>query len=120
VKFANIWIGINAGGGPTPDKPEVFLDVHDDPNRYDTLLNLRVADIQAVYDEWRGRGAKFLTPPLDNQGYELRCYLRDPTTASSRWAKPPDSSRTSRIEQLRGLFQRPTVQSAAPLRETRH
>jgi hypothetical protein len=19
-----------------------------------------------------------LTPPLDNQGYELRCYLRDP------------------------------------------
>jgi catechol 2,3-dioxygenase-like lactoylglutathione lyase family enzyme len=78
VRFANIWIGINAGGGPTPDKPEIVLDVHDDANRYDTFLNLRVADIQAVYDEWRGRGAKFLTPPLDNQGYEIRCYLRDP------------------------------------------
>jgi hypothetical protein len=47
-------------------------------NRFDTFLNLRVADIQAVYDEWRGRRAEFLTPLLDNQGYDLRCYLRDP------------------------------------------
>ena len=78
VKLANIWVVINSGGGPTPDKPEVVLDVHDDPNRYDTFLNLRVADIHAVYDEWRERGAEFLTPPLDNHGYELRCYLRDP------------------------------------------
>jgi catechol 2,3-dioxygenase-like lactoylglutathione lyase family enzyme len=78
VKFSNIWIGVNASGGPTPDKPEIVLDVHDEPNRYDTFLNLRVADIQAVYDEWRERGAEFLTPPLDNQGYELRCYMRDP------------------------------------------
>jgi catechol 2,3-dioxygenase-like lactoylglutathione lyase family enzyme len=78
VRFANIWIGINAGGGPTPDKPDIVLDVHDDASRYDTFLNLRVADIQAVYDEWRGKGAEFLTPPLDNQGYEIRCYLRDP------------------------------------------
>ena len=78
VKFSNIWIGINAGGGPTPDKPEIILDVHDDPNRFDTFLNLRVADIHAVYDEWRANGAEFLTPPIDNQGYELRCYLRDP------------------------------------------
>ena len=75
VKIANIWIGIDVRGGPTPDVPQVFLD---DSNRFDTFLNLRVADIQAVYDEWRGRGASFLTPPLDNQGYELRCYLRDP------------------------------------------
>jgi len=79
VKFANIWIGINTGGDPTPDKPQTFLDVHaSDPDRFDTFLNLRVADIQAVYDQWKGRGAGFLTPPLDNHGYELRCYLRDP------------------------------------------
>jgi hypothetical protein len=63
VKFANIWIGINAGGGPTPDKPQVFLDVHDNSNRFDTFLNLRVADIQAVYEEWQAMGARFLTPP---------------------------------------------------------
>jgi catechol 2,3-dioxygenase-like lactoylglutathione lyase family enzyme len=78
VKLANVWIIINSGGGPTPDKPDIVLDVHDDPTRFDTFLNLRVADIRALYDEWRGRGAEFLTPPLDNHGYELRCYMRDP------------------------------------------
>jgi len=78
VKLANIWIIVNIGGGPTPDKPDIVLDVHDDPTRFDTFLNLRVADIHAVYDEWSGRGAEFLTPPLDNHGYELRCYVRDP------------------------------------------
>ena len=78
VKLANIWIIVNIGGGPTLDKPDIILDVHDDPTRFDTFLNLRVADIHAVYDEWRGRGAEFLTPPLDNHGYELRCYVRDP------------------------------------------
>jgi catechol 2,3-dioxygenase-like lactoylglutathione lyase family enzyme len=78
AKLANIWVIVNSGGGPTPDKPEIVLDVHDDPSRYDTFLNLRVADIQALYDEWRGRGAEFLTPPLDNHGYEMRCYMRDP------------------------------------------
>jgi catechol 2,3-dioxygenase-like lactoylglutathione lyase family enzyme len=60
---ANIWIGINAGGGPTPDKPQIVLDVHDDADRFDTFLNLRVADIQAVNHEWQDRGATFLTPP---------------------------------------------------------
>jgi len=57
---------------------EIVLATHDDPTRYDTFLNLRVADIHALYDEWRGRGAEFLTPPLDNHGYEMRCYMRDP------------------------------------------
>jgi predicted enzyme related to lactoylglutathione lyase len=41
-------------------------------------MNIRVADIQAVYDDWTAKGADFITPPLDNGGYELRCYLRDP------------------------------------------
>ena len=31
----------------------------------------------AVYEEWRSRGAEFLTPPQD-LGREIRCYLRDP------------------------------------------
>jgi hypothetical protein len=25
-----------------------------------------------------GEGAGFLTEPLDNHGWELRCYMRDP------------------------------------------
>ena len=77
VALANGWIIINVGGGPTDDKPTVTLDTPPDPDRVSSFLNVRVADIQAVYDEWRGRGATFLTPPID-RGSEIRCYVRDP------------------------------------------
>ena len=77
VALANGWIIINAGGGPTEDKPTVTLETPPDPDRTSSFLNIRVADIQAVYDEWSGRGAEFLTPPMD-RGPEIRCYIRDP------------------------------------------
>jgi len=77
VALANGWIIINVGGGPTDDKPTVTLDTPPDPDHVSSFLNVRVADIQAVYDEWRGRGATFLTPPID-RGSEIRCYVRDP------------------------------------------
>jgi catechol 2,3-dioxygenase-like lactoylglutathione lyase family enzyme len=77
VQLANAWIIINVGGGPTEDKPEVILETPQDLNRVSSFLNIRVADIQAVYEEWRSRGAEFLTPPMD-RGAEIRCYLRDP------------------------------------------
>ena len=77
VKLANSWIIINVGGGPTDDKPEVHLDVPADPNRVSAFLNIRVADINAVYEEWSSKGAEFLTPPTDRAA-EYRCYLRDP------------------------------------------
>jgi catechol 2,3-dioxygenase-like lactoylglutathione lyase family enzyme len=78
VKLANSWIILNRGGGPTPDKPEVILEPPQDPTRVNSFLNLRVADIQACYDEWKAKGAKFLTEPLDNHGWETRCYMQDP------------------------------------------
>ena len=77
VQLANSWVIINVGGGPTEDKPEVVLDVPDDPNRVSAFLNIRVADIQARYEEWSAKGAEFLTPPQD-RGAEIRCYIRDP------------------------------------------
>ncbi|MGH2962193.1 MAG: VOC family protein [Solirubrobacterales bacterium] len=77
VQLANAWIIINVGGGPTEDKPEVILETPPDLNRVSSFLNIRVADIQAVYEQWRSRGAEFLTPPMD-RGAEIRCYLRDP------------------------------------------
>jgi catechol 2,3-dioxygenase-like lactoylglutathione lyase family enzyme len=77
VKLANSWIIINEGGGPTEDKPEVTLDVPPDLNQVSAFLNIRVADIQKVYDEWSAKGATFLTPPID-RGPEIRCYMRDP------------------------------------------
>src|SRR6476660_9548303 len=77
VALANSWIIINVGGGPTDDKPTVTLETPPDPDRVSSFLNIRVADIQAVYAEWSARGAQFLTPPKQHQ-YEIRCYIRDP------------------------------------------
>lgn len=77
VALANSWIIINAGGGPTDDKPAVTLETPRDPNRVSSFLNIRVKDIEAVYAEWSARGAQFLTPPKQHQ-YEIRCYIRDP------------------------------------------
>ncbi|MGI9612720.1 MAG: VOC family protein [Acidimicrobiales bacterium] len=78
IKLANTWVIVNAGGGPTPDKPTVTLEPHPDPDRTSAFMNIRVADIAAIHAEWSERGAEFLTESLDNNGYELRCYLRDP------------------------------------------
>jgi catechol 2,3-dioxygenase-like lactoylglutathione lyase family enzyme len=77
VKLANGWVTINVGGGPTDDKPEVVLETPRDRNRVSAFLNIRVADVQAAYQEWSARGAEFLTPPKDH-GREIRCYMRDP------------------------------------------
>jgi len=77
IALANGWIVINVGGEPTEDKPTVTLETPPDPDRVSSFLNIRVADIQAVYEEWSARGATFLTPPID-RGREIRCYMRDP------------------------------------------
>ena len=77
VALANSWIIINVGGGPTEDKPTVALETPRDLDRVSSFLNIRVADIHAVYEQWSARGAQFLTPPTD-RGPEIRCYIRDP------------------------------------------
>jgi catechol 2,3-dioxygenase-like lactoylglutathione lyase family enzyme len=77
IALANSWIIINLGGPPTDDKPTVTLEPPSDPDRVSSFLNIRVADIHSVYEQWRTRGAEFLTAPTD-RGVELRCYMRDP------------------------------------------
>ncbi len=78
IKLANSWIVLNSGGGPTPDKPDVTLEPPQSSTRVNSFLNLRVADVQARYTEWKAKGAEFITEPLDNHGWETRCYMRDP------------------------------------------
>jgi catechol 2,3-dioxygenase-like lactoylglutathione lyase family enzyme len=77
VQLANMWLIVNVGGGPTPDKPSVTLSVPADPDSVSSFMNIRVADIQACYELWRNRGAEFITEPKDKYG-ETRCYIRDP------------------------------------------
>src|SRR6267142_5558866 len=74
VALANGWVTINVGGGPTDDKPTVTLEPPSNLDRVSSFLNIRVADIRAIYEQWSSRGAKFLTPPID-RGREIRCYL---------------------------------------------
>ena len=76
IQIANTWLLVNPGGGPTPDKPTVTLSVPD-PNHINSFMNIRVADIQACYEEWKSRGAEFITEPIPKYG-EIRCYIRDP------------------------------------------
>ncbi len=77
IKLANSWIIMNPGGGPTDDKPDVTLRPPTETSTVASFMNIRVADIAAVYDDWTDKGAEFLTPPIDRRA-ELRCYLRDP------------------------------------------
>ena len=77
MKIANSWLILNVGGGPTDDKPTVTLAPPADPDRASAFLNLRVADIAAVYAEWSARGAEFLTEPKVHAS-EIRAYIRDP------------------------------------------
>jgi catechol 2,3-dioxygenase-like lactoylglutathione lyase family enzyme len=96
VALATSWIIINVGADPTDDKPTVTLETPPDPDRVSSFLNIRVADIQAVYAEWSARGAEFLTAPKEHET-EMRCYVRDPdgylievdqTTLPRGWRPP--------------------------------
>jgi hypothetical protein len=77
VELSNTFIVINAGGGPTDDKPAVTLETPRDPGRASSFVNIRVKDVEAAYAAWSARGAQFLTPPKQHP-YETRCYIRDP------------------------------------------
>jgi 8-hydroxy-5-deazaflavin:NADPH oxidoreductase len=77
LRFGNIWLTINRGGGGTDDKPDVTAAPPTDLNQLSRFLNLRVVDIKACYDLWRSRGAPFITEPKVH-ATEMRCYMRDP------------------------------------------
>ena len=77
LRLSNTWLILNAGGGPTDDKPDVIAAPPQSSHVLTSILNIRVADIEAAYREWKDRGAEFLTEPKDRD-VEIRCYMRDP------------------------------------------
>jgi len=77
LQVANSWIILNVGGGPTDDKPKVTLHPPQQLDEATSFMNIRVADVQACYEDWRAKGAEFLTEPKDHVA-EIRCYMRDP------------------------------------------
>ena len=77
MKVANTWLILNDGGGPTDDKPTITLTTPPDPNQTSAFINVRVADIKQIYEDWTAKGAEFITEPKDH-GREIRAYIRDP------------------------------------------
>jgi lactoylglutathione lyase len=77
LRFANHWLIINVGGGPTDDKPNVVASPPRESDPLSSFMNLRVKDIARCYELWRSRGAEFITEPKVHAS-EIRCYIRDP------------------------------------------
>ena len=77
IQIANSCGVLNKGGGPTDDKPTVTVRAPLNSVEASNFMIIRVADIWAYYEEWRKRGAKFLTEPKEYE-LETRCYMRDP------------------------------------------
>jgi lactoylglutathione lyase len=77
LRFGNVWMTINVGGGPTDDKPNVVASPPRQPDLLSSFMNLRVKDIARCYELWRSRGARFITEPKVHAS-EIRCYIRDP------------------------------------------
>lgn len=77
LRLGGMWVILNAGGDPTPDKPETIAAPPTDRERFSSALNLRVADIRSTWQQLQSAGADFLTGPID-RGPEIRCYLYDP------------------------------------------
>src|SRR5215510_14457038 len=90
LRFGNIWLIINVGGGPTDDKPEVLAAPPPDPNILSIFLNLRVTDIRRYYDLWSSRGAKFITSPRSTRGNcGVTCATRMDTLLKSDKRRRP-------------------------------
>ncbi|MEV6314032.1 VOC family protein [Streptomyces sp. NPDC051776] len=77
LRLLGTWLLLVTGGGPTEDKPGVTFEPPADPGRVGSELIFRVPDCREAYETLRGRGAEFLTPPVD-RGHEVRAFFRDP------------------------------------------
>ena len=77
LRVFGTWLLLVTGGGPTPDKPEVTFAPPADPGAVHHAMTIRVPDCRAAYETLLGRGAEFLTPPVDYE-WEVRCFFRDP------------------------------------------
>lgn len=71
------WIVLVTGGGPTDDKPGVTMAPLSDTKTVSHSMTLRVKDCRAAYAELKGRGAEFLTEPVETE-WEARAFFRDP------------------------------------------
>jgi catechol 2,3-dioxygenase-like lactoylglutathione lyase family enzyme len=77
LRFQGTWLLLVTGGGPTRDKPTVTFRPPADQDVVSHELTIRVPDCRQAYQVLAGRGAQFLTPPVESD-WEIRCFFRDP------------------------------------------
>jgi catechol 2,3-dioxygenase-like lactoylglutathione lyase family enzyme len=77
LRLLGTWLLLVTGGEPTQDKPDVTFAAPVDPGTVSHSMTIRVPDCRAAYGTLRGRGAQFLTPPVDYD-WEVRAFFRDP------------------------------------------
>ncbi|HAA14561.1 MAG TPA: lyase [Cytophagales bacterium] len=77
LEFLGNWLLLVTSGGPTKDKPNTHFVPPTDMDQVSHAYTIRVKDCHKSYEILKGRGAEFITPPLDN-GAETRCFFRDP------------------------------------------
>jgi catechol 2,3-dioxygenase-like lactoylglutathione lyase family enzyme len=76
---------------PTADKPGVHLSPPDPSVNGSVILVLRVPDCRSTYDELRGRGVEFLTPPTEPPWGGWRCFAHDPDGFLVEVEEPPSA-----------------------------
>ncbi len=76
LRFQGTWLLLVTGGGPTPDKPTISFQAPADPDLVSHELTIKVPDCWQAYRTLVGRGAEFLTPPVEYE-WEIRCFFRD-------------------------------------------
>jgi catechol 2,3-dioxygenase-like lactoylglutathione lyase family enzyme len=77
LRFAATWLLLVTGGQPTADKPTITFAPPGSADVVSHELTIRVPDCRAAYETLKGRGATFLTPPVEYD-WEVRCFFRDP------------------------------------------
>lgn len=77
LEFLGNWILLVTPGGPTEDKPDTHFIPPADKNSVSHAYTIRVKDCKKSYEILKGKGADFITPPMD-RGAETRCFFRDP------------------------------------------
>ena len=77
LQFQGTWLLLVTGGGPTPDKPTITFQAPAEADKVSHELTIKVPDCWNAYRVLVGRGAEFLTPPVEYD-WEIRCFFRDP------------------------------------------
>ena len=90
VQLENTWVIINVGGGPTDDKPAVYLAPPKDGEAVSSFMNIRVANIAECYERWK---VWVLSSSLNRRFTRPRrgVTCATPTATSSRSARRKSS-----------------------------